>query len=54
MPDWQYNDWMGWHEQGDGKLFLGINVEQVQFSAVKSRSSADFLTLVALFDSDSN
>lgn len=19
---------MGWHEQGDGKLFLGINVEQ--------------------------
>ena len=25
---WEYKDWMGWHEQGDGKLFLGINVEQ--------------------------
>ena len=26
--DWKYFDWMGWHEQGDGKWFLGINVEQ--------------------------
>ena len=25
---WKYSDWMGWHEQGDGKLFLGINIEQ--------------------------
>jgi sulfite reductase (ferredoxin) len=25
---WKYEDWMGWHEQGDGRLFLGINVEQ--------------------------
>eukprot|EP00624_Nannochloropsis_granulata_P007055 evm.model.NODE_600_length_6910_cov_24.721128.3 len=28
MEEWQYMDWMGWHEQGDGKLFLGISVEQ--------------------------
>ena len=21
-------DWMGWHEQGDGRLFVGINIEQ--------------------------
>ena len=29
LPEWQYHDWMGWHEQGDdeGHLFLGINVE---------------------------
>jgi len=25
---WKYQDWMGWHEQGDGNWFLGINVEQ--------------------------
>lgn len=25
---WKYSDFMGWHEQGDGHLFLGINVEQ--------------------------
>jgi len=28
IADWKYQDWMGWHEQGDGKLFLGINIEQ--------------------------
>ena len=28
LPEWKYLEWMGWHEQGDGKLMLGINVEQ--------------------------
>ena len=28
LQPWQYKDWMGWHEQGDGKLFLGINIVQ--------------------------
>jgi len=28
LPEWKYLDWMGWHEQGDGKLMLGVNVEQ--------------------------
>jgi len=28
LPEWKYLDWMGWHDQGDGKLMLGINVEQ--------------------------
>lgn len=28
LPEWRNEDWMGWHEQGDGRLFLGINVEQ--------------------------
>ena len=27
MEEWQYMDWMGWHEQGDGNLFLGISIE---------------------------
>jgi len=24
----RFEDWLGWHEQGDGKLFLGIKIEQ--------------------------
>lgn len=28
LPEWKYEDWMGWHEQGDGNWFLGVNVEQ--------------------------
>ncbi|AFZ36524.1 sulfite reductase (ferredoxin) [Stanieria cyanosphaera PCC 7437] len=27
LPKWKYQDFLGWHEQGDGKLFLGISVE---------------------------
>ncbi|MGB3693607.1 MAG: sulfite reductase, ferredoxin dependent [Spirulinaceae cyanobacterium] len=27
LPDFQYEDFLGWQEQGDGKLFLGISVE---------------------------
>jgi len=28
LPEWKYLDWLGWHEQGDGKLMLGVNIEQ--------------------------
>ncbi|EKX41980.1 sulfite reductase [Guillardia theta CCMP2712] len=28
LPEWQMVDWLGWHPQGDGKWFLGVNVEQ--------------------------
>ncbi|MBE9166860.1 sulfite reductase, ferredoxin dependent [Pleurocapsales cyanobacterium LEGE 06147] len=27
LPQWKYRDFLGWHEQGDGKLFFGISVE---------------------------
>lgn len=27
LPAWKYQDYLGWHEQGDGKLFLGISIE---------------------------
>lgn len=27
MADWKYNDWMGWWDQGDGKLFYGLHVD---------------------------
>ncbi len=27
LPNWKYQDFLGWNEQGDGKLFLGISVE---------------------------
>merc|ERR1712151_783869 len=28
LPEWKYLDWMGWHDQGDGKWMLGVNIEQ--------------------------
>ncbi|MGF1495220.1 MAG: sulfite reductase, ferredoxin dependent [Elainellaceae cyanobacterium] len=27
LPEFEYRDYLGWHEQGDGKLFLGISIE---------------------------
>ena len=27
LPQWRYEDYLGWHEQGDGKLFLGLWVQ---------------------------
>ena len=27
LPEWQYKDFLGWYEQGDGKWFFGIGVE---------------------------
>lgn len=27
LPEFKYEDFLGWHEQGDGKLFLGISVQ---------------------------
>jgi sulfite reductase (ferredoxin) len=27
MKEWKYNDWMGWWEQGDGKLFYGLHID---------------------------
>ena len=27
LPEFKYLDFLGWHEQGDGKLFVGISVE---------------------------
>jgi sulfite reductase (ferredoxin) len=27
LPEWKYYDFLGWQEQGDGKLFLGISIE---------------------------
>jgi len=27
LPKWEYQDFLGWYEQGDGKWFFGINVE---------------------------
>jgi sulfite reductase (ferredoxin) len=27
LPSFKYHDYLGWNEQGDGKLFLGISIE---------------------------
>ena len=43
LPDWRYKDYLGWQEQGDGKLFLGISIEN---GRIKDKDS--FLLKTAL------
>ncbi|NUN63770.1 sulfite reductase, ferredoxin dependent [Pseudanabaena biceps] len=32
LPDFKYEDYLGWHEQGDGKYFVGISIENGRVS----------------------
>lgn len=43
LPDWKYEDFLGWHEQGDGKLFLGISIEN---GRIKDEGSFQLKTAV--------
>ncbi|KAG5517551.1 hypothetical protein RHGRI_038075 [Rhododendron griersonianum] len=27
LPEWEFKSYLGWHEQGDGRLFCGLNVD---------------------------
>uniref|UniRef100_A0A0C9S9I4 assimilatory sulfite reductase (ferredoxin) n=1 Tax=Wollemia nobilis TaxID=56998 RepID=A0A0C9S9I4_9CONI len=27
LPEWEFKSYLGWHEQGDGKLFYGVHVD---------------------------
>jgi len=46
LPPWKYLDWLGWHEQGDGKLMLGINVEQGRIRDTEKASIKTCLRLL--------
>lgn len=45
LPAFQYHDYLGWNEQGDGKLFLGISVENGRV-----KDEGDFRLKTALRD----
>jgi sulfite reductase (ferredoxin) len=53
LPAWEYRDYLGWHEQGDGRLFLGLNVEngRVKDDAEMQLKSA-LRDIVGVFDLD--
>lgn len=36
IQPWKYEDWIGWHEWGDDKLFLGINIEQGRIKDIEN------------------
>ena len=45
LPEWKFLDWLGWHDQGDGKLMLGVNIEQ---GRIRDTESAQIKTVLRL------
>lgn len=43
LPEWKYKDFLGWNEQGDGKLFVGISIDN---GRVKDEGSFQLKTAV--------
>jgi sulfite reductase (ferredoxin) len=53
LPAWEYRDYLGWHEQGDGRLFLGINIENGRIKDDDGlRLKTALREIVAAFDLD--
>lgn len=38
MPEWKYEDYLGWGKQGDGKLYHGIFVQNGRLSGARKRA----------------
>jgi len=53
LPPWEHRDYLGWHEQGDGRLCVGINIEngRVKDDATMQLKSA-LHDIVSRFDLD--
>lgn len=51
LPEFRYQDFLGWHEQGDGKLFFGLSVENGRVKDEgEFRLKSALRTLVERFD----
>jgi sulfite reductase (ferredoxin) len=53
LPPWQHRDYLGWHEQGDGRLFVGLSIENGRIKdddTMRLRSA--LRTIVSRFDLD--
>jgi sulfite reductase (ferredoxin) len=50
LPEWKFEDYLGWHEQGDGKLFVGVHVRNGRVQNLdKLRNKAALKEIVETF-----
>ena len=53
LPAWELKDYLGWHEQGDGRLFVGISVENGRIAdGATLRLKTALRDIVARYDVD--
>jgi sulfite reductase (ferredoxin) len=53
LPPWTQRDYLGWHEQGDGRLFIGLSVENGRIADTgEIRLKSALREVVGRFDLD--
>ncbi len=53
LPPWELRDYLGWHEQGDGRLFVGLSIENGRIAdGDGSRLKTALREIVARYDVD--
>jgi len=53
LPAWEHRDYLGWHEQGDGRLFIGLSVENGRIKDdARTQLRTALRQIVARFDLD--
>ena len=53
LPAWEHRDYLGWHEQGDGRLFVGIHIENGRVRDAQTQQLKTALyEIVSRFDLD--
>ncbi len=51
LPAWKFEDYLGWHEQGDGKLFVGVHIRNGRVhNQGKLRNKAALKEIVETFN----
>lgn len=43
LPKWEFNSYLGWHEQGDGNLFCGIHVDNGRVGGKKKKTLREII-----------
>eukprot|EP00245_Coleochaete_scutata_P005577 TRINITY_DN19243_c0_g1_i1.p1 TRINITY_DN19243_c0_g1~~TRINITY_DN19243_c0_g1_i1.p1 ORF type:complete len:715 (+),score=165.55 TRINITY_DN19243_c0_g1_i1:77-2221(+) len=43
LPPWQFQSYLGWHEQGDGRLFCGVHVENGRLKGDRKKTLRDII-----------
>jgi sulfite reductase (ferredoxin) len=53
LPPWSSRDYLGWHEQGDGRLFIGLSVENGRIADTEGTHLKSALrAVIGTFDLD--
>ncbi|KAF3452526.1 hypothetical protein FNV43_RR02959 [Rhamnella rubrinervis] len=48
LPEWEFNSYLGWHEQGDGNSFCGLHVDNGRVGGIKKKTLREIIEKYSL------